>query len=461
MARRSPKEPLFVVLGATGTGKSQLAVDLATRFNGEIINGDAMQMYDGLPIITNKITTDEQQGITHHLLGNVALDQEPWTVGMFKKKASNIIREIRGRGRLPILVGGTHYYTQSLLFQDSLVGEDFEEDGSIKAHLSADEISQRYPILDGPPEAILERLKEVDPVMANHWHPNEHRKIRRSLAIFLTTGRQASSIYQEQKLRKGTRKDENLSSDEAHSNNVPYDSPLLFWVHSDSEVLKRRLDGRIKKMIDVGLLDEVKSMDSFLDTQKASRSDVDLGRGIWISIGWKEFRPYLKALKAGSSSPDVLTRLYDSSIERTQIATRQYAKRQVRWIRLKLRNALAEAGLVDKLYLLDSSNVDEWEAKVSLPAIDVAAKFLNGDMLPSPQRMSVPAQEILAPIEVSDEATDPNFRQECHICHVISVTEHQWNIHLKGRRHRALLKKHGENANTRSLVNNNSTTEAT
>ena len=102
-------------------------MSLALRYNGEVINGDAMQLYSGLPIITNKITVEEREGVPHHLLGCIGFGEPTWVVGTFVKRALGVIEEIRSRGKLPILVGGTHYYTQSLLFRDRLA--ETEEDG--------------------------------------------------------------------------------------------------------------------------------------------------------------------------------------------------------------------------------------------------------------------------------------------------------------------------------------------
>lgn len=125
-----------------------------------------MQLYAGLPIITNKITADEQQGIPHHLLGCIALHEQPWVVGTFVKKALRIIDEIRSRGKLPILVGGTQYYIQSLLFQDRLAEE---EDGGSEAGEFIVDTKARWPILLQPTEVLLEELKKVDPIMAARW----------------------------------------------------------------------------------------------------------------------------------------------------------------------------------------------------------------------------------------------------------------------------------------------------
>ncbi|KAH8683200.1 IPP transferase-domain-containing protein [Tricladium varicosporioides] len=440
MTRPPPKNPLIVVLGATGTGKSQLAVDLAVKYNGEIINGDAMQMYDGLPIITNKITVEEQQGIPHHLLGFIALDEETWRVDMFKDRASKIIKEIWSRGRLPIVVGGTHYYTQSLLFDESLVTVPpcLEEEPQ-------NPTQNKFLVLDGPTEGIVAQLRQVDPIMADRWHPNERRKLRRSLEIYLTTGKKASDIYEEQKKRKTSKKTPSRpeqSQEEKSSGTIDRASTLLFWVHSESDTLKERLDTRVDKMVKSGLLDEVKSMNAFLEEQRACGADVDLTRGIWVSIGWKEFLPYLKAITAKTTTTaEEVKKIYDLSVEQTKSATRQYAKRQVRWIRLKLINALLQEDLLDRLFLLDGSDISKWHTSVSDPAVKVTANFLKGYELPSPQDFSPMAKEHLTPDEGASEEKDTGFRQECALCHVTVVAEHQWLQHLKSRRHRALEKK--------------------
>ena len=427
-------------------------MDLAVRFNGEIINGDAMQMYDGLPIITNKITVEEQQGIPHHLLGCIGLGKEPWVVGMFRNKASKIIREIRSRGRLPIVVGGTHYYTQSLLFEDALVQDktDVEEESS--SWLSDQEISKKFPILDKPTEAMIEKLKEVDPKMADRWHPNDRRKIRRSLEIFLMTGRKASDVYAEQKEAKSS-DSKNEFAFEGESCQ-PLSDTILFWVHCDAEILKERLDNRILKMLEAGLIGEVKSMNDFLNEQEAAGVTVDRTRGIWASIGWKEFGKYLAALDNKIESDGKLAELYENSIEQTKAATRQYAKRQTRWIRLKLMPALLSRYALEQLYLLDGSDISLWADRVANPAIGVTKDFLAGDKPRPPSKLSDAARQLLTPQEIID-SEDIHIRHECEICNTICIREEQWQAHLKSRRHRALVKKRQRNPNGMSSLPNN------
>ncbi|KAI1007698.1 hypothetical protein K3495_g532 [Podosphaera aphanis] len=438
MAETLSRKTLLLVFGATGTGKSQLAIELAKRFNGEIINSDAMQMYAGLPIVTNKATIEEQQGIPHHLLGHIRLDQEAWRVGLFQREAERLIRQIRNRGRVPVVVGGTHYYTQSLLFPSSIMDETEDVTSELTIPLSTHVSAMQFPILNGPSEVMLEKLKEVDPVMAARWHPNDVRKIRRSLEICLTTGKRASEVYARRK------QDAARSSSRSPGLRVTHDyldlsSTLLFWTYVDPIILKERLDARVLKMMEAGLLDEIESMDQYLESQKQAGVHVDQTRGIWASIGWKEFAPYLHAKKNSAPSASAL----DLAIEQTQAATRQYAKRQLRWIKLNLRPALAQCSMLnDRLYLLDATNSTAFQDEVTNRAIAITADLLSGRELQAPQQLSTCAKEILGTV---GEKPDVWFRQTCELCQMTLMNEIEWEAHLKSRRHRAALKKKNRN----------------
>ncbi|TQS37005.1 hypothetical protein Golomagni_02534 [Golovinomyces magnicellulatus] len=432
------RPPILIVLGATGTGKSKATVELAKRFNGEIINGDAMQMYAGLPIITNKVTNEEQEGIPHHLLGRIQLEEETWRVGVFQREATSIIRQIHARGNVPVIVGGTHYYIQSLLFGDSIVGENQTDEGELLGSLSTTNTSREFPILDGPPDLILKKLREIDPVMARRWHPNDTRKISRSLEIFLKTGEKASDIYARQQESSNMKNNDSLKLESAGENFSP-ETTLLFWIYTEPEVLKKRLDARVHQMMRAGLLDEVKTMDQYLQTQQTAGLKVDGSQGIWASIGWKEFKPYLEALKSGGNLEDALS----LSIQKTQAATRQYAKRQIRWIEMKLRTALAKSqGWNDRLYLLDGNDVSNFKENVADLAIKITADFLDGKKLLLPQEISSTAKTVLS---CKKKKPDVWFRKTCEICLITSMNEIEWEAHLKSRKHRGLAKKRLKN----------------
>lgn len=401
----------------------QLAVDLALRFNGEIINADVMQMYKGLPIITNKISLEEQRSVPHHLLGNISLDEETWIVGVFKREANRTIQEIRSRGRLPIVVGGTHYYAKALLFKESLVASDDELSTLSPAH----ENSHEHPILEDTTEAMRKKLQEVDPVMASRWHPNDRRKIRRSLEIFLTTGKRASDIYAEQQERKNTRAISEVDAE-------PTADPLLFWVHSEKQTLRDRLDGRVDKMLHAGLMDEVTEMNDYLRTKTEIGISLDLTRGIWQSIGFKEFQPYLKAKEVGIAGSE-LEKLRLDCLEKMKTATRQYAKYQMKWIPKQMMPLLRDSGSLDKLYVLDSTDVSQYAEQVTDKAATLTENFLAGEEMAHPVSTSDFAREILTAVEGVSSSQNIRCNNYCKFCDATLLTEASWRLHVRGRTH--------------------------
>jgi tRNA dimethylallyltransferase len=419
----------------------QFAIELATRFNGEIINADAMQMYKGLPIITNKLTAKEQRGIPHHILGSIELDEDPWVVTRFKREAMRLISEIRAREKLPILVGGTSYYLDGLLFDNKLVEK--EEQESPEGWVSnRDQLSDKYPILKGPPDAILKKLREVDPVMADRWHPNDTRKIRTSLEIYFATGRRASDIYAEQRSRRESKV---ANQDPTPRQNLG--EILLFWLYARREALDERLDKRVDKMVQNGLLDETKEVYDYLQRRLASGETVDRSKGIWQSIGFRQFEPYLQALKETPESSE-LRKLKQAGIEDTKTATRQYAKYQVRWMTYKTLSSLREEKLLDRLYLLDSTDIHRWNEEVLAKGVELARRFLNDEQLPLAVDISETARNVLTEsVQKSNQQATP-CRKTCDFCNKVFLTEELWQTHIHSRKHHKVVRA----AKTRSLV---------
>ncbi|KAI0023697.1 IPP transferase-domain-containing protein [Xylariomycetidae sp. FL0641] len=423
---KPPREPLVVVIGSTGTGKSDLAVDLAVRFKGEIINADAMQMYRGLPVITNQITPDEKRGIQHHLLATLDPLGPTWTNRAFAREAKTLINEIRSRGNLPIVVGGTHYYVDSLLFEGRLTCSADADDGRQYRHHA--ETRAQFPILDQPTEVLLKRLREVDPEIAERWHPDDRRKIRRSLEIFLTTGEKASDSYEKQKQAK---------EDQAFASR-PWDA-LVFWVYSDREVLKERLNRRVDSMEQRGLMNEVEALGDRLSEQYLQGEAVDRTRGIWQSIGYKQMEPFLEGQRKGLD-PAALQKLKETGLEEIRAATRQYAQYQLRWIRRKSIPAFKERDAMDMVYLLDSTNAQDFTPNVLYPAADLCSRFLDGQKLCKPTELSPTAKSILTSFEEQSATDRTSFKvKTCEICGKSSQTEDQWQRHIKGKKHRRIV----------------------
>ena len=410
-------------------------MDLASRFNGEIINGDAMQMYRGLPIITNQIPVEERNGIPHHLLSCVDLEAEAWRIGRFKKEALRLIDDIRSRGKLPILVGGTHYYTQAVLFKDQLVGEGSDDEDGPEPFKELPSTSDKWPILESSPEVLMEKLREVDPVMAERWHPKDARKIRRSLEIYFQTGRRASEIYAEQKLLKNeaVMKDEGL---------LRFENTLIFWVHAEKEILNGRLDARVDGMIEQGLMAEAEIMSDYLQKKQSQGIEVDQTRGVWVSIGFKELAPYFAAVQEAKLSEEELENLKKRCIESIRTATRQYGSSQVKWIRNKLWRALSDADMTRRLYLLDSSSVKDWDECIAKLSEDIVQSMFEDKPTPDPKSLSKLANTVLGAKE-EQARSQPNSDMQCFTCDMCNKTmsgEEQWNIHLNGYGHKRAAK---------------------
>ncbi|KAI9884127.1 MAG: hypothetical protein M1823_004099 [Watsoniomyces obsoletus] len=379
------------------------------------------------------------------------------------------MQEIRSRGRLPILVGGTHYYIQSLLFKDV---EGSEKDSSFnpeksEGNMTREELESRFPILKASTEEMLARLKEVDPVMASRWHPHDRRRLQRSLEIYLLTGRRASDLYNAQ--RNGHSKepdstkipktetstpdkneDEDMASQllgvpRGQTVNAP---SLILWIHVPQSTLNARLDKRVERMVQDGLLSEVESLDEYLQMKESKGKSIKRDTGIWVSIGFKEFASYLSACKTHKNntnedgSTESLESLKQTAIERIQIATRQYAKRQIRWIRIKLLHALAATNMTNHLFVLDGSDTTQWTQNVVGPSEEIVEKYLAGTPLPKPAEIYPDAEQLLHPKSEVDLSLSPEkwIRRECELCGTTTVTEEDWSRHVNSKGHKKVVK---------------------
>lgn len=316
-----------------------------------------------------------------------------------------------------------------MLFQDALADEPA---------LDLKENSEKFPILEESTEVILAKLNEVDPVMASRWHPNERRKIQRSLEIYLRTGKPASKLYDEQRLKRESSPSATDGGVDSLTSGLRFPT-IVFWVHANKPVLYPRLDGRVEKMLQRGLLSEVQELASFRqDHESQTGTSIDSSRGIWVSIGYKEFLEYQDALNGQQKAEAELEQLKKVAIEKTQAASRQYANRQIKWIRIKLLNALIRADRKQNAFLVDASDLSNWQDDVALPAISITEQFLSGQPLPEPSSLSETAAEMLTPSREYDLAQRPDLWQKklCDTCGTIAVTENDWSLHVKSRAHR-------------------------
>ena len=298
-------------------------------------------------------------------------------------------------------------------------------------------------ILDAPTSELHARLRDVDPAMADRWHPNDRRKIARSLEICLRTGRRASELYAEQLFKNKSTDAVDLQSSQQGLVNLKY--PTLFlWTHTPKESLDSRLNERVQAMIANGLVDEVKLLMKARNSKKLLGQALDHSRGIWVSVGFKEFCDYCDAIDQGNVAAVELDSLLSRATGRTQAATRQYAKSQIKWIRIKLLNALRNAGAEDKIFVLDTRNAPEedWDRKIVGPASGYVRAFLTDSNLPDPREESQLAQEVLQPKRDYDlsQRQDLWKTRTCTACNVTAVTDSEWEKHVKSQGHRKALK---------------------
>lgn len=281
----SYKHPVVAVVGPTATGKTALGVALAKRFSGEVISCDSMQIYKGLDVGTAKVTPEETCGIPHHGVDILPPDKT-FSVADFTALAAKLEKEISGRGNLPILVGGTGLYVQSFLY-----GVRFTEEkapAGLREQLTA-ELAQKGGA------AMYEELKQADPEAAAAIHPNNQVRVLRALEHYRATGKRLS----EQKAAS-------LPPER------PYRSLVLGLDFPDRAALYRRIDLRVDKMLDAGLLKEAEyvwhNRESFRTAAQA--------------IGYKEFFPYFEG-----------TAPLEACADKLKQASRNYAKRQLTWFR--------------------------------------------------------------------------------------------------------------------------------
>lgn len=278
-ARSLNVDKIIAVVGPTGSGKSELAVQLAKRFNGEIISCDSMQVYKKMDIGTAKITKEQMQGIPHYLIDQQGIE-EPYNVSIFQEKCRQAIQTIQEKGKLPILCGGTGLYLKAALYDYTFQQE--EGDPAYEARLEA---------MDN--EALVSLLEQKDPQALGSIHPNNRKRLIRAL-MMAHVGKTKTQREQEQQ-------------------HQPLYDVLFLGMDIERAVLVQRIDARVERMFEQGLEKEVETLFSQPETWEYNS---------FQGIGYKEFLPYLKG------ECDL-----ESVKEAIQIHSRQYAKRQMTWFK--------------------------------------------------------------------------------------------------------------------------------
>ena len=285
MSLNETKNKLIILAGATAVGKSELSIKLAKKINGEIISADSMQVYKGLDIGTAKISADEMDGVKHYLI-DVLEPNDDFNVFEFQKLAKDAMNEIYSKGKIPILVGGTGFYIQALLYDI-----DFSEEETSKEYRKELEEMAK----EKGAEFLHEMLKEVDPNAASEIHPNNVKRVIRALEFYHDTGRMISEHNIEQRQKES-----------------PYDFTYIV-LNRSRDVIYERINKRVDLMEKAGLIDEVKDLLS-----KGARKDSISMQG----LGYKETIEFLDGLVSK-----------EEAMENLKKNTRHFAKRQITWFK--------------------------------------------------------------------------------------------------------------------------------
>ena len=274
------------VVGPTASGKTKMGVALARRFNGEVVSVDSMQIYRGMEIGTAAPTPEEMAGVPHHMIG-VADPAESWSVSRFTQEADRCIQDILRRGKLPVLVGGTGLYLDALVRGQTFAAG--QQGGAVRLAL------QQRLAQEGA-AAMLEELAAIDPETAARLHLRDEKRILRALEVYRETG-------------------ETISEHDRKSREMPdrYDALYIGLSFRDRQELRDRIDRRVDIMVEQGLLDEVRQ----LLTGGLPRDATALQ-----AIGFKQFL----AVADGTATEA-------EAVEEVKLRSRQYAKRQLTWLR--------------------------------------------------------------------------------------------------------------------------------
>lgn len=279
------KKPLIVLTGPTAVGKTALSIRLAKSIGGEIISADSMQVYKHMDIGSAKIKPEEMKGVPHYLV-DVLEPSEEFHIARFQKMAKAAMKEIYERGHIPILVGGTGFYIQSITRDIDFT----ENDGDMSYRHELEQFAEKYG-----GEELYKRLQKVDPKSAEEIHANNVKRVIRALEYFHQTGQPISAHNEEQKQKES-----------------PYD--LRYFVLNDARSrLYERIEKRIDLMLEQGLIDEVKKL-----KEMGYNRDMVSMQG----LGYKEILAYLEG---------------DCSLEKAVYIlkrdTRHFAKRQLTWFK--------------------------------------------------------------------------------------------------------------------------------
>ena len=326
---KTDKNKLIILTGPTAVGKTDLSIKLAKAIDGEIISADSAQVYKGLDIGSAKVTEDEMQGVKHHLI-DVYEPDFSFDVTVFQSDAKRIVNEIYSRGHIPIVVGGTGFYIQALLYDIAFDGDN-KEDASDRSYR---DMLEKYVEETGNIDKLYDELTSVDPVSAKMIHKNNVRKVIRALEFYHIHKTPISEHNQTERSKESA-----------------YDS-YYFVLTMNRDKLYQRINKRVDIMRDGGLLDEVINL---------KKRGVNSSMTSMQAIGYKEILEALNIIEEQNIETDSeeYARIINAAFEKIKLNTRHFAKRQLTWFRRERDVIWLDKDTYSDNYQLDSEKTDE------------------------------------------------------------------------------------------------------
>jgi len=385
---------VIVILGVTGAGKTRLGIDLAKHFQGEVVSADSIQLYDHLSIASGKVSETDMEGIPHHLVSVVSVRDHPWTVKDFVRNARSAISEIVSRKKLPIIVGGTFYYVEALLW-DNLVSKH-----QVDSEADRDKRSREVEAMRCSGMSLHEQLEHIDPARAARLHPNDKRKVQRSIEVWIQTGKSHSENIAETGGRRG------LES---------VYQPCFLWLDAEKEYLLKKCETRVDSMVEAGVIQE------FQDLYRIA-PEARLDEGVFQAIGYKEFLPWLTSqLEDDSESKEIIKK---ECLHRVKLATRKYISKQLQWMRNRFRPS------EDILIRINAQKA--WSEFVLAPSISICEEFLKTGSVDI-SKYSYLSKDLETLVSHSTLEFSTFF---CDLCQVSLYGRIEYDVHFKSRKHR-------------------------
>ncbi|KAJ8943601.1 hypothetical protein NQ318_006603 [Aromia moschata] len=395
--------PLIVILGATGSGKTKLSLELARKFGGEVIGADSMQIYRGLDIITAKATKQERSVAPHHMI-DILEPHETCTVVDYRNHAVKIINDLFGRNKLP-----RSRWRHELLHR-----------------ITAMEYSRRRGAQGsrrtwGPArktEAIRSRYGQAA------TSPQQKKNFKVTQVLHQKGRRHSDILWEQQSSKNGSTCDGGLR----------FANSLVLWLRCDQETLDKRLDDRVDSMVEQGLLNELEDFHKNYNAKRIAENEKpDYTKGIFQSIGFKEFHSYLLLDDEERVTEEGKKRL-EEGIEQLKMATRRYARRQNRWTTNRFLGRTDRQCLIRKVRAPclrpGHDRPSQWQRNVTEPTERIVQSYISNtecDCEPLPVQC----------VNSTSNSADDTYT--CDVCERVFVGSFQWSAHMRSNKHKRRL----------------------